>query len=43
MLTSDKLLRNFDFSIVNPLDPMKSICHGIFFQSEFWLTAHERV
>ncbi|CAG8957256.1 hypothetical protein HYFRA_00010678 [Hymenoscyphus fraxineus] len=37
-----ELLRNFDFNIVNPLNPIRSICHGIFFQSEFWLTAFER-
>ncbi|KAL3426423.1 cytochrome P450 [Phlyctema vagabunda] len=38
-----ELLRNFDFQIVNPLQPIRSVCHGIFFQSEMWLTAFERV
>lgn len=37
-----QLLRNFDFNIVNPLNPVKSVCHGIFFQSEMWITAFER-
>ncbi|KAE9376093.1 pisatin demethylase [Stipitochalara longipes BDJ] len=37
-----ELLRQFDFNIVNPLNPVRSMCHGIFFQSEMWLTAFER-
>lgn len=37
-----ELLRNFDFNIVNPLSPVRSVCFGIFFQSEMWLTAYER-
>lgn len=37
-----ELLRRFDFNVVNPLNPVRSVCHGIFFQSEMWLTAFER-
>lgn len=42
-LIFDELFRQFDFNIVNPMKPMRSTCHGIFFQSEFWLTAYERL
>ncbi|CZT12580.1 related to pisatin demethylase (cytochrome P450) [Rhynchosporium agropyri] len=37
-----ELFRQFDFNVVNPLRPMRSICYGLHFQSEFWLTAFER-
>jgi hypothetical protein len=38
----EQLLRNFDLSVVNPMQRLRSICHGIFFQSQMWLTAFER-
>jgi len=37
-----ELLRNFDFGIVDPFKPVKSVCHGIFFQSEIWMCAFDR-
>ncbi|KAL2061574.1 hypothetical protein VTL71DRAFT_6951 [Oculimacula yallundae] len=37
-----ELFRQFDFNVVNPLKPMRSICYGLHFQSEFWLTVYER-
>ncbi|CZR65017.1 related to pisatin demethylase (cytochrome P450) [Phialocephala subalpina] len=37
-----ELLRNFDFNIVNPFEPLKLECHGVFMFSEMWLTAFER-
>lgn len=37
-----QLLRHFDFNIVNPFHPLKSECHGVFMQSEMWLTAFAR-
>ena len=37
-----RVASRFDFNVVNPLNPVRSVCHGIFFQSEMWLTAFER-
>ncbi|KAK0118344.1 hypothetical protein ONS95_012634 [Cadophora gregata] len=37
-----ELFRQFDFNVVNPMRPMRSVCYGLFFQSEFWLTVYER-
>lgn len=37
-----ELLRNFDFSIVDPTRPWKSVCYGIFSQSEMWMTVTRR-
>ncbi|RDW73551.1 hypothetical protein BP6252_07458 [Coleophoma cylindrospora] len=37
-----ELLRHFDLNIVNPFQPLKSECHGVFMQSEMWLTAFSR-
>lgn len=42
LLTFEQLLRNFDLNVVNPIQPIRSTCHGIFFQSQMWLTAFER-
>lgn len=41
-LTKLQLLRRFDFAVVNPVRPWKSVNVGIFLQSEFWVTAMRR-
>ena len=37
-----ELLRRFDWSIVNPQKPWKSVCAGIFLQSEMWVKVTAR-
>ncbi|KAH9212789.1 pisatin demethylase [Leptodontidium sp. 2 PMI_412] len=37
-----ELLRHFEFSVVDPTNPWKSMCMGIFAQSEMWLLVTRR-
>lgn len=37
-----ELLRHFEFSLVDPTNPWKSMCMGIFSQSEMWLRITRR-
>ncbi|EOO00516.1 putative cytochrome p450 protein [Phaeoacremonium minimum UCRPA7] len=37
-----ELWRRFDFALVDPTKPWKSICCGIFLQSEYWVRAYKR-
>lgn len=37
-----QLLRRFDFAIVNPMRPLKTVNFGLSLHSEFWLTATRR-
>jgi hypothetical protein len=37
-----ELLRNFELEVVNPTEPWKSFCGGIFTQRDMWLRATKR-
>lgn len=42
-LRSDsQLFRRYGFEILNPMEPWKSYCWGLFEQHDFWLKAHLR-
>ncbi|KAL8910993.1 MAG: hypothetical protein Q9171_003762 [Xanthocarpia ochracea] len=38
----EQLLRRFDIAVVDPLNPWRSRCHGIFFQREFYVRVSSR-
>jgi hypothetical protein len=42
LLTWSKLLQNFDFTVVNPTDPWKSVCAGIIIHKDFFVRVTER-
>jgi hypothetical protein len=33
-----QLLRDFDFQLVNPAQPWKSVNYNLFFQSDMWVS-----
>ncbi|KAJ9280836.1 hypothetical protein DTO021D3_2306 [Paecilomyces variotii] len=37
-----ELLRRYEISVTNPINPWKSRCHGIFFQRDFWIRITQR-
>jgi hypothetical protein len=42
-LTPRQLLRNFDFTVLNPIAPMKTRCNGIYLQKDIFVQVTERV
>lgn len=36
------LLQSFEWGLVNPVSPMKTICHGVHVQTDFWVQVRER-
>ncbi|KAG8406457.1 hypothetical protein J3458_021289 [Metarhizium acridum] len=37
-----EVLRRFDLTLVDPMNPWKSVNYGVFLQSEFWVRGHTR-
>lgn len=42
LMIFSQLLKRFELELVDPTNPWKSTCHGIFTQSEMWLRATRR-
>lgn len=36
------MVRNFEFQIVDPARPWKSVCIGVFVQTEMWMRVTRR-
>ena len=36
------LLQNFEWGLVNPVNPIQTICHGVYVQTDMWARAQER-
>jgi hypothetical protein len=38
----EQLLRNFDWELADPTNPMKSACYGIFVMRDMWVIVTDR-